>query len=96
MKRLESIKLDFDRCWDELAAFSDLLDRHESGNLEEQRHILPFFRKHRNIAALIGHLLRWVTARSWIGSGSSTTWSGRIRCGIASKMRGRFATTASS
>ena len=56
MKRLESIEIDFDRCWDDLAAFSDLLDRHEHTVLTEQQHILPFFRQHRNIAALIGHL----------------------------------------
>jgi Domain of unknown function (DUF4263) len=37
-------------------SFSDRLDRHEPSVLEEQKHILPFFRQHRNIAALIGHL----------------------------------------
>jgi hypothetical protein len=56
MKRLESIAIDFDRCRQELAAFKSLLDGHEASGLKEQEHILPFFRKHRNVAALIGHL----------------------------------------
>ena len=56
MKRLEPITLDRNRCRAELAAFKALLDRHESGTLGEKEHVLPFFRKHRNIAALIGHL----------------------------------------
>jgi hypothetical protein len=56
MKRLESISLDLDRCWDELTAFKALLDRHESGILKEQEHVLPFFREHRDLAALIGHV----------------------------------------
>jgi hypothetical protein len=56
MKRLEPISLDLDRCWDELAAFKALLDQHESGILKEQEHVLPFFREHRDLAALIGYL----------------------------------------
>lgn len=56
MKRLESVTLDFDRCREELTAYKALLDRHESGILKEREHVLPFFRKHRNFAALIGHL----------------------------------------
>jgi Domain of unknown function (DUF4263) len=56
MKRLEPVTLDLERCRDELASFKSLLDRYESGTLREKEHILPFFRKHRNIAALIGYL----------------------------------------
>ncbi len=56
MKRLASIVVDFDRCREELTAFKALLDRHESGILKERERVLPFFRKHRNLAALIGHL----------------------------------------
>jgi hypothetical protein len=56
MKRLEPITLDRDRCWDGLAAFKLLLDQHESGILKEQEHVLPFFREHRDLAALIGYL----------------------------------------
>ena len=56
MKRLEPITFDLDRCRDELAAFKTLLDRHESETLREKEHVLPFFRKHRNLAALIGYL----------------------------------------
>jgi hypothetical protein len=56
MKRLESVTLDFDRCRDELADFKVLLDRHASGTLKEREHVLPFFRQHRNITALIGYL----------------------------------------
>ena len=56
MKRLEPITLDLNRCRDELTAFKSLLDRHESETLREKEHVLPFFRKHRNIAALIGYL----------------------------------------
>ncbi len=33
-----------------------LLDRRESGTLQEKEHILPFFRQHRNVAGLIGYL----------------------------------------
>src|SRR5262249_47989043 len=56
MKRLEPITLDRNRCRDELAAFKALLDRHESETLREKEHVLPFFRKHRNLPALIGQL----------------------------------------
>jgi hypothetical protein len=56
MRQLESITLDLARCRDELAAFKILLDRHESGNLGEKEHVLPFFRENRNLAALIGYL----------------------------------------
>src|SRR5689334_24271918 len=56
MKRLEPITFDRDRCREELAAFKALLDRHESGTLHEHEHVLPFFRGHRDLAALIGHL----------------------------------------
>lgn len=56
MKRLEPIALDLVDCRDELAAFKALLDRHESGTLGEQEHVLPFFREHRHVAALIGYL----------------------------------------
>jgi hypothetical protein len=56
MKRLEPITLDLRRCREELDAFKALLDRHETGTLKEKEHVLPFFRRHRNIAALIGYL----------------------------------------
>ena len=56
MKQLEPITVDLARCRGELAAFKILLDRHESGTLREEEHVLPFFRENRNLAALIGYL----------------------------------------
>ena len=38
----------------ELARFKQLLDAHSHGALHEREHILPFFRGHRQLAALIG------------------------------------------
>ena len=73
MKRLEPITLDLNRCRDELTAFKTLLDRHESETLREKEHVLPFFRKHRNIAALIGFSIQ--TAFASIGSLLSSTSS---------------------
>jgi Domain of unknown function (DUF4263) len=38
----------------ELVRFKRLLDRHSKTPLREREHILPFFRSHRHLAALIG------------------------------------------
>ena len=56
MKQLEPVTIDLARCRHELSAFKVLLDRHESGTLRENEHVLPFFRENRNLAALIGYL----------------------------------------
>jgi hypothetical protein len=50
--RFEPIRLDREQCQDELAAFAQLLAA--SGSLSERRDLLPFFRSHRQLAALLG------------------------------------------
>ncbi len=39
---------------EELAQFKQLLDAHSHSALNEREHIVPFFRGHRQLAALIG------------------------------------------
>jgi len=52
MKTLEKIALSVDQCRKDLGEFKDLLDRKQS--LSERRDILPFFRAHKHLAALVG------------------------------------------
>jgi|688.fasta_scaffold323361_2 hypothetical protein len=52
MKSLEKFTLNLPKCRRELADFRELLDR--QGGLSERDEVLPFFKTHRHIAALIG------------------------------------------
>jgi hypothetical protein len=52
MKKLEKIALSVDQCRKDLAEFKEMLDRKTA--LSERRDILPFFRAHKNLAALVG------------------------------------------
>ncbi len=52
MKALDNFTLSLARCKKELAEFKKLLDRKAS--LRERDDILPFFKKHMHLAALIG------------------------------------------
>lgn len=52
MKRFEPFSIDFARCRHELDQFKAMLDWGEA--LKERRHILAFFREHRQVAALLG------------------------------------------
>jgi len=52
MKTLEKIALSVDQCRKDLAEFKDLLDRKQA--LSERKDILPFFRAHKHLAALVG------------------------------------------
>jgi hypothetical protein len=61
----------------ELVQFKRLLDSHSSTPLRERDHILPFFRSHRHLAALIG--TRNSTSPGWIGSPSSSISSATTR-----------------
>ncbi len=52
MKSLEKIKLDLNQCKQDLAEFKKLLDGKSA--LSERSDILPFFKAHKHLAALIG------------------------------------------
>jgi hypothetical protein len=52
MKKLERFALSVDQCRKDLAEFKDLMDRKSA--LSERRDILPFFRAHKHLAALVG------------------------------------------
>jgi hypothetical protein len=52
MKSLDKFSLNLAKCRRELADFQQLLDR--QGGLSERDEILPFFKTHRHLAALIG------------------------------------------
>jgi hypothetical protein len=52
MKSLEKFTLNLPKCRRELADFQELLDR--QGGLSERDEVLPSFKTHRHIAALIG------------------------------------------
>jgi Domain of unknown function (DUF4263) len=54
MTPFESFSLSKKRAEWELSRFQRLLDTHSHTPLRERDHILPFFRKHRHAAALIG------------------------------------------
>lgn len=51
MKAFRSFQIDPEKCHQELDDFAKLLCKQE---LEERKHILPFFEKHEHLAALIG------------------------------------------
>lgn len=61
MKRFEPFSIDFEQCRVELLEFKKMLDAFESRVLKERKHVLSFFRKNRNIAALVGHLAPRIT-----------------------------------
>jgi hypothetical protein len=52
MKTLEKIRLSVEQCREDLVEFRDLLDRKTA--LSEREDILPFFRTHKHLSALIG------------------------------------------
>ena len=52
MKTLEKITLSLSRCKKELGAFRTLLERKTA--LSERKDILPFFKAHKHLAALVG------------------------------------------
>jgi len=52
MKPLDAFTFSFANCSNELDALDALLSKNEE--LKEREHILPIFRNHKNIAALIG------------------------------------------
>lgn len=52
MKSLDKFTLSLTRCKDELLEFKKLLDG--KATLSERDDVLPFFRKHKHLAALIG------------------------------------------
>lgn len=56
MKRFDPFSIDLQRCRVELSEFKQMLDAFESRVLKEREHVLSFFRKNRNIAALVGQL----------------------------------------
>lgn len=56
MKKFDAFTLDYAGCRKELGEFKALLDAHATGTLEESKHVLPFFKTHRNLAGLVGHL----------------------------------------
>jgi WD domain, G-beta repeat len=57
MKHFDAFTIDFDSCRSELAALRDVLERFEAATLKEREHVLDFFSKNRNIAALAGHFM---------------------------------------
>lgn len=52
MKNLKEIKLDVALCEQELIAFRNLMTNHDE--LDEQKHVLPFFKENQQLASLIG------------------------------------------
>ncbi|MFO0952017.1 MAG: Shedu immune nuclease family protein [Isosphaeraceae bacterium] len=52
MKTLEELTLSLPRCREELAEFKKLLDGKAA--LSERADVLPFFKKHKHLAALVG------------------------------------------
>jgi hypothetical protein len=54
MTPFESLSISKKSVGQELNQFKQLLDVHSTGPLRERDHILPFFRSHRHLAALIG------------------------------------------
>jgi Domain of unknown function (DUF4263) len=54
MTPLDRLSFSRKRAEQELVQFQRLLDGHSHSSLRERDHILPFFRSHRHLAALIG------------------------------------------
>jgi hypothetical protein len=57
MKHFDVFQIDFDQCRLELSALKGLLAQFEAATLREREDVLRFFRDHRHVAALAGHLM---------------------------------------
>ena len=66
MRKFTEVKFDYIQCASELKDFKALLDNNTE--LDERKNILPFFKEHKNLCALLGSYLGGVIAADLIAN----------------------------